>query len=427
MRQIDFGRNLDLPAGAPTTWAAVDYDKIQQAVPYLSQTGDFRHNLGADTPRTVEEEVTAYFVQADFNFDLADIHFRGDLGVRYAETETLSGGITTFTGTRVFSVFPFNYNDTLPSLNLAAELTDDFIVRFAAAKTLTRPEYGLTAPGLSATNFTTTFQVTIGNPTLEPIRANTYDLQAEWYFDEGALLSVGLFYKDIDSYIQGQAENVPFSDTGLPTSLLRTTANCYFTGEAVTAAGPCPASPATVFRVTRNLNTPGGPLQGYEINYQQPFTFLPGFWSNFGVLANYTWVESDITYYTLPAADNPATPIDERGPIQAGLLELSPSAYNATLYYEDDRLSARISAAYRDAFLTQVLGASSGNDVGGTDENLFIDSSATYTINDRLKLTFEALNLTDEFQRFYRDSERNDTLYYNHSGRTYSVGFNYRF
>ncbi len=39
-------------------------------------------------------------------------------------------------------------------------------------------------------------------------------------------------------------------------------------------------------------NTDGGDLKGVEISYQQPFSFLPGFFSHFGLILNYTGVES---------------------------------------------------------------------------------------------------------------------------------------
>ena len=43
-------------------------------------------------------------------------------------------------------------------------------------------------------------------------------------------------------------------------------------------------------------NTPGGDLQGVEISYQQPFSFLPGVFRNFGVILNYTYVDSKSKY-----------------------------------------------------------------------------------------------------------------------------------
>ena len=55
-----------------------------------------------------------------------------------------------------------------------------------------------------------------------------------------------------------------------------------------------PASNNWVFSFP--ANTPGGKLRGFEINYQQPFRFLPRFLKNTGVLLNYTQVTSNIKY-----------------------------------------------------------------------------------------------------------------------------------
>jgi iron complex outermembrane receptor protein len=163
-------------------------------------------------------------------------------------------------------------------------------------------------------------------------------------------------------------------------------------------------------------NTDGGDLQGFEISYQQPFSFLPGFWSNFGLLLNYTGVDSEIDY------------VDQTGAVvaTADLTGLSKSAYNATLYWENEKFSARVSAAYRDEFLTTVPGRN-GNNVEGTAETLGVDASTKWTVTPNLDLTLEALNLTDEFQDQYVDSNGDRLSYYHHQGRQYLLGARYKF
>ena len=103
---------------------------------------------------------------------------------------------------------------------------------------------------------------------------------------------------------------------------------------AVAACGATAGcSPAADWVFNQPVNTEGGELEGFEISYQQPLSFLPGFLSNLGVLANYTYVNSEIEY--------------PDGTINT-LSNLSKRAYNGTLYYEDDRLSDRVSGTYRD-------------------------------------------------------------------------------
>ena len=113
--------------------------------------------------------------------------------------------------------------------------------------------------------------VTAGNPELDPYRAKAYDLGVEWYFAQESLLSLALFYKDIDSFVQivRATDNFTGNPLGLPDSVAL--AACGATiptrPRRVSAAGSsaCPR------------NTEGGTLKGFEISYQQPFTFLPGF------------------------------------------------------------------------------------------------------------------------------------------------------
>lgn len=104
---------------------------------------------------------------------------------------------------------------------------------------------------------------------------------------------------------------------------------------------------------------------------------------------------------------------------------LSKNAANFTLYYETDRFSIRGSAAYRSGYLTQVPG-SDGNSRHGANTTLNLDMQATVNLRENLKLSFEAVNLTDEFNDQYV-GESNRLNVYTHSGRQYLVGLRYNF
>ncbi len=173
----------------------------------------------------------------------------------------------------------------------------------------------------------------------------------------------------------------------------------------------------TPFDITSPINTPGGPLRGFEVNYQQPFSFLPGVWSGFGLLLNYTHVESEIDYAISPTSSLFVT---------ADLVNLSPDAYNATLYYENKRFSARVSGSYRDRYLQTVPGRS-GNDFEGKNETFNVDASMTFNVNDKLTLTLEGINLTDEYNDQFVDTVGNRASVYHHTGRQYFVGARYSF
>ena len=59
------------------------------------------------------------------------------------------------------------------------------------------------------------------------------------------------------------------------------------------------------------------------------------------------------------------------------LLNLSPKSYNATLYCDDVRFSARVTGSYVSGFLTRVPGQNN-NDVEGSNKSLNVDASMSY-------------------------------------------------
>jgi TonB-dependent receptor len=216
-----------------------------------------------------------------------------------------------------------------------------------------------------------------------------------------------LFKKQIDTFVQTVTSNGPFAGNpfGLPTNLA--TAACG------TTPG-CDANSNWQFNVP--ANTPGGDLEGYELNYQQPLRFLPGLLGNTGLLLNYTGVKSNIQY------------LNSAGAVvaTASLTNLSRNSWNATYYYEDDRFSTRVSAAYRSKYFTRVPGQEAGTNADGTNSTLNVDASAQYTISDKLKLTVEGINLTDQFQDLFNDTS-NRLSYYHHTGREFIVGLRYTY
>lgn len=402
-----FGRGLNLPAGTPTAWVIPNLPAIAAAYNIYCNClqsgpaggpGDFTlssttNGNARGNNRAVTEKDFGYWLMAEFNTEWNGIPIRGNVGVRQVRTEqTARGYQATGGGTEVTVVN--EYTDTLPSANLALHLTRDFIVRVAAAKVMARPQLGNLNPG-GTISTTGTLSVTAGNPLLKPFRAKTFDTSFEWYFRKNGFLGVGLFYKDIDTYIQNLRTNIPFNETGLPLSFLP----ANFTG-------------SEVFQVTAPVNTKGGPLKGFEINYQQPFTFLDGWARNFGTLLNYTFVKSRIEYAVSPTSGTTIT--DD-------LLNLSPKSWNATLYYDDGTWSGRVSGAYRKSFLTRVPGQNN-NDVEGKNSSTNVDASFSYRINKSFQLIFEGVNLTDEANDQFISRARNSAVVYHKTGREFMFG-----
>nr|WP_315467423.1 TonB-dependent receptor [uncultured Undibacterium sp.] len=407
-----FGRGQNLPAGTPTSWLIPDLNAIAKAYDIYCNClksgpaggpGDFTlssitNGNARGNNRAVTENDKSAFVMGDFTNNIAGFPVRGNAGVRYVQTEQIATGYQANGGGTQVTVRN-SYIDVLPSVNIAVNLSKDVIARFAAAKVMARPQLGNLNPG-GTISTTGTLSVTSGNPLLEPFRANTFDSNFEWYFGKNAFLGLGLFQKNINTYIQSIRTNVAFKDTGLPMSLLP----ANFTGEEV-------------FQVTAPINTKGGKLSGFELNYQQPFTFLPSWGKNFGTLLNYTYVKSKIEYVVSPTSAITIT--DD-------LLNLSPKSWNATLYYDDGAFSARVSASKRSSFLTRVPGQNN-NDVEGKNSTLNVDMSVTYKINDKWEISFEGSNLTNQANDQFISRARDSVVVNNVTGREFLIGTRYKF
>ncbi len=396
-------------AGGAQAWLIPNFDALKAALHFdcncidpvygdwtLANNGGSRGNN-----QDASERDDGAYVQLDFHKELMGIPFRGNIGVRTVKTQQSTSGFIDATH---YVTIEREYTDTLPSLSVTAEASPEFLIRFAAAKDMARPLLGALTPG-GTINFTGRTYAG-GNPYLTPTRAYDYDLNFEWYPDKDSLFSLGLFYKDIKSYIQPFPRTLPYSALGFDPAL----------GAAFGVTADTP------FVVTSPVASQGGALQGFEINLQKTFTFLPAPFDHMGGIVNYTHVRSQISYFT------------STGTIKAGLLNMSPDAYNTTVYYEDDKFSARISAAYRSKYIS-LLKPGNNADFQGKNETLNIDAQATYVINKSLTLTLQGLNLTDQYDDRYDtynssafgNVDGNAPLDYVHTGRTVLLGLRYKY
>ncbi|MBT9491430.1 MAG: TonB-dependent receptor [Paucibacter sp.] len=409
-----FGKGQSLPAGTVTSWVLPDLNAIAAAYDIYCNClktgttggpGDYTltsitNGNARGNNRSVTETDTGGFGMLDFSSELGGIPLRGNVGVRYVKTDMKANGyLATGGGTQVNA--ENSYDDWLPAMNVAANLSKNLILRGAMAKVMSRPQLANLSPG-GTLSTTGTLSYTGGNPMLKPFRADTFDGSLEWYHEKNAFVGLGLFQKNIKTYIQTLRSSIPFNQTGLPLSLLP----AGMTGEEE-------------FAVSAPVNTEGGKLSGFELNIQQPFSFLPAWGKNFGALFNYTYVKSEIEYVISPTAAGSAT-------IKDDLINLSPRSYNATLYYDDGTFSARVSGSAREAYLTRVPGQNN-NDVEGKNKTLNIDASISYKVNDKLDITLEGVNLTNQPNDQYISSQRDSVVVNNVTGREYLIGLRYKF
>jgi iron complex outermembrane receptor protein len=117
-RQISgFGSGLG-GTGVPSSWAAVDLQKflgvVQHRMPLRRRAG-LRIQLPAQANRRVEEKINALYGMVDFNYDLLGITWRGNAGVRGAETTATSMALINVHGQLQPNTGTKKYRDWLPA------------------------------------------------------------------------------------------------------------------------------------------------------------------------------------------------------------------------------------------------------------------------------------------------------------------------
>ncbi len=309
----------------------------------------------SDASFEIEEDITALYTMAKFSGD----GFRGNVGLRYVETDTTSNGYDLNTGAAVS--FDGGYNEWLPSLNISYDLTQDVVLRFAAARVITRPAPFQLAPAVNLTPETSSG--TAGNPSLNPLTANQFEAGAEWYFDDASIVAFTVFKKDINDFIF--TKTVAREINGQQINQLSTPEN----GGSTT-------------------------IEGFEAQIQHTFD------NGFGGYANYTYTDvadADI--------DEAAPVLDDDGNIVGATLvtrtvsfpNTSKDSFNIGVYYETDLYSARLNYNYRsEYFIAQT-------EIGDRyrDEQSQLDAQFSWNLTETITLKAEALNLTNEIWENY--------------------------
>ncbi|QYX63664.1 TonB-dependent receptor [Shewanella putrefaciens] len=369
----------------------------------------------------VFEKVFAAYAMVNFDTEIGGIPVTGNLGLRRVETDQSAtvlenvgadpqlgaqyivddlGIVNNYYAPKIKGI---DYVDYLPSLNLSFKITEDSQIRLAAAKVMSRPPINRLAGDASATansdgviNGSST-----NNPYLKPFYADQYDISYEKYFDEGAFVAA-LFYKNIDSFIdtvaitnfdfKGNGFNVPDYIVDPVTGVQTSTSNGTYT--------------------TAMNNAEGGYIRGLELAYTQVFASLPDLFSGLGFNASYSYTESEVQSITSLGGDSATQ----------SLPGLSNNVLSATLFYGYEGFETRISARYRDAFVSEQVAIN--DQVVNFDSETVMDYQASYQVMDGLNVLFQVNNLTDEPTKSYFGTEqKTGTLQY--FGREFFLGFTY--
>jgi len=324
----------------------------------------------------------ASYLQADFSGKLGDMSYSGNVGARVIHTDLdvtqhLTGTPGQYGTEPVdagIQVTRRSYNDVLPALNFALNVTEKMTVRLSASKNMMPLNLSQWGGGLQlnyALQETRTgpiYQVATGqsqgNPTLNPWRSTNYGASFEYYFNPASIVNLELFRISVQSFIKNGS-----------------VINCTLPDEDGVVRNHCIA-------ITEPLQGSGNSIQGAEFDYRQGFTFLPGLLANTGMEFNFTYApsktgETDLAGHQIPFQDN------------------STESGNFILWYQDKRFEVRLAYNYRSkrAFQDNVGGIEGLEEYEASQR--YLDASAAYKFSKYAQVFVNGTNLTNEYQRFY--------------------------
>ncbi|WP_395345129.1 TonB-dependent receptor [Ningiella sp. W23] len=450
LNQFDFGESGIAPAYTYTYDFA---EAVSRSIAFFDEnnpvgsTFDITNYNNTGNSEVSEQTVSA-FVTTSWEFEVDEYYIDVNFGLRYEQTDVTSPGETRlidrviwnggsewrteFQGDIVTVDFVGDYDLLLPMLDVRVDITDDLVGRFSAGKSVTRPSLGNMLGGLTRTGFPSVGARTgaRGNPGLVPFESTNLDLSLEYYYDEASYASLGLFWKDVDNWIEssqivttfegvhdifrGQRWNA--AEDAIIARGEQATSDAIYAEIIANGVGvegssviPDPSSdPLIQWTISSPENLGARKTNGIELAVQHVFGE-----TGFGAAVNATIVDGDVEidpYLLAP---------------QAVLPGLSDSA-NFQVFYEDDALSVKLSANWRDKYLVGQGQAQGSSDVPPqfAEEFLQWDLSVNYSVNENLTVFFEGVNLNDETERLYGRFEE-QFLSAAQFGPRYAVGFRY--
>lgn len=348
-----------------TTQESIDKYKL-----FTYQRDSANNATGATKYYNGTENVYAGYVMADYKLN-DKLTIIGGIRNEYISATYNSNTVlkTTVDTTTKTTITPksqdYNYNAFLPMVHLKYAATLNDIASLAITRTYTRPDFSALNPATNQSDITHT--ITQGNPDLKPTFSTNFDAMYEHYFGKIGLVNAGVFYKNIDNFIysNGGAEDI----NGIN------------------------------YIVSQPRNLDKAWLYGFEVGFSKRFLNMPGFWSGFGVDANYTYINSQTEIPRLTTAANvtPAVYVYDK----TTLPQQSKHVLNASLFYERKGLMLRLAANYKGQSVFTI------NSAYGTDhyvyaaKNLTMDFSGSYVINDKIRVFLELNNVLNTATRFF--------------------------
>jgi TonB-dependent receptor len=348
--------------------------------------------------RSLEEDISAAFVQGSARF--GPLNVLGGLRVERTEvagTGYIASRVRTTTAERAadpvgaaaqdyagnLTTNRGSYTDWFPGVHLVYRFAPNLQGRASWSNSVGRPSGTNLIP--SRTFNDTNQTVSISNPSLKPQYAENWDLALEYYFEPVGQLSAGVFRKDITDFII----------SNIAGGIVGSGDDNGFEGDF---AG---------YEIRTSSNGGFARVEGYELNYQQQFTFLPRAFRGLGFSANYTRLK---------------TTGDYGGTGVVGTNEVAnfvPETANAVLSYKFGRWNARVQYNYMSEYLTNA----------GTDARQqfrfareLVNIGFGYQWRKGLAFSFDIVNVFNEPQQLFRGySDRLSNARYNGTAISFGI------
>lgn len=254
-----------------------------------------------------------------------------------------------------------SYQDYYPSLNATFNLTDNFLVRAAYARTLGRPDLGEIIPGLTIADPTVPADrriISVINSGLMPWTSDGVDLSLESYHSKWGVGTIGVFEKQIKNFFGGI--RVPATAQRLEQFQIPEA----FPGEF------------SSYDIVTKENVGAARIRGIELSYKQSLFFLGRWGESIQLFGN-------------------ATALKLAGSNAADFSRYSPRIYNWGISFARPKYSVRMNWHQRPGRILEPKGDDPRVPKNWSSSRTVVSAEAEYRITRRLSLYGTANNLTD--------------------------------
>lgn len=353
----------------------------------------------------IDESTIAMYLQVDGEISIFGRPLKLQAGARYVTVDTDYNFFDRYNGGARTSVSSGS-DRWLPSFTARYEIFDNLRLRFNYGETLRRPNFTDINPNYNLTGDLTNVGYgsgTAGTAGLKPTHSKNFDVALEWYFERNSAITLTAFRREIQGLV------VPL------------TVQEYIPNNGIVAGA------TDTFAITRPVNASDGVLKGLELGLTYFPSYLPGPLNGLGFVGSVTVLDSK---QNIPETNSAGLITGESTSSFFGVSDLS---YNATLAYDNGPIGARLSYIWRKEFLANNEARLFANPIGvWRNPEKSLDLQLTWNVNDRLGVTFDAVNLTKSKQQtYYKFEDVGGPEQFNLGttllARTFALGVRYTF